>query len=114
MSQDKIPAKITDYMGREYDVEISREELNAMGGQVSASETPLTDSAQCHQGPRFHWTLSDACRAIERRLNAAVEALEKVTDAINSVQDWSETYVGESLDEAQEAIANARKPINEN
>ena len=78
---------------------------------MSASETPLTDSIGFVEiydanGQPYHADLvpADNCRAIERRLNAAVEALEDLLDGTGDM-------TAERIEAAREAIANASKPL---
>ena len=86
--------------------------------EMGASETPLTDAKTydvvltgyngdmgregCSDGSGDHVDASD-CRAIERRLNAAVAMLEKLLF-------WFQT-ASVVRAEVEEAIANARKPL---
>jgi hypothetical protein len=76
---------------------------------MSASETPLSDKASQHEwiGNCAYMTvkLSD-CRAIERRLNDAVDALGEMVAAAES-QGWHNAEIAN----AREAIANARKQL---
>jgi len=75
----------------------------------SASETPISDSLK-RSWDRNKWPdyesvpLSD-CRAIERRLNACVEALECMLTA----EDITPNMI--AWHDAQRVIANARKPL---
>ena len=81
---------------------------------MSASETPLTDSKtgypDCYgKFSRHVWgnyVEASDCRAIERRLNACVDALE---DLLEPPAFRHEVFAAEQ--KANEAIANARKPL---
>ena len=99
---------------------------------MSASDTPLSDSVaregeyrtdqgctitlqswDYKQDPDGEVVLASDCRAIERRLNDAVGALEQILET----QAFTTSPVAQSFSMcmiAREAIANARKPINEN
>lgn len=43
-------------------------------------------------------------RKLENTVIAATAAIESIEDAAYSVQDWSGTYLGETLDEARKAV----------
>jgi wobble nucleotide-excising tRNase len=45
---------------------------------------------------------------LERKLAKCREALDGLMDAIQSVQDWNETYVGEKLDAARETLEQTK------
>ena len=73
---------------------------------MSASETPLSDSSRAVDYYGIEVVKLSDCRAIERRLNACVDALE---DLLEPPAFRHEVFAAEQ--KANEAIANARKPL---
>ena len=75
---------------------------------MSASDTPLTDSKAWSESGKDddQIIMASDCRAIELRLNAAVEVLEQINHALEMRGGFPT-----STALIKEAIANARKPL---